>query len=65
MQHGDSPREEGVSCSESLLGGIGGGECPGNDGNVGLGVPELESVVAGDHYKLLVKNMTSWCTLGR
>ena len=41
------------------------GECPGNEGDVGLGALELESIGAGCHYKLLVRNMISWCALGR
>ena len=40
-------------------------ECPRNEGNVGLGALELESIDAGCHYKLQVRNMLSWCALGR
>ena len=32
---------------------------------LGLGLLELESVGAGFHYNILVRNMTSWCALGR
>lgn len=39
--------------------------CPESEGDVGLGALELETVGAGCHCKLLVRNKISWCALGR